>query len=109
MTLRGLPLLLKNHLRERRGTWVAKNDLTALRLPTSKGGTYGADLIGRKLRNLEEDAYIAVQYHHGHAHYRYIPDFLRTEYIPVSTRTNENQLWKDPTKAKGLLVAYKQA
>ena len=91
--MRGLPLHLKSYLRDR-GEWVAKNALCRLEIRTKKGGLYGADIISRTLRNLEEKSIVAVKYIDNHSHYKYIPEPIRKGYIPTSERDKEAILFK---------------
>lgn len=75
-----------------RGDWIQKNDICRIEFPTPKKGLYGADLVSRTLRRLEEESVIAVKYVGGAACYKYVPEPMRFMYIPTSQRTNE-QLW----------------
>jgi len=101
--MRGAPLHIKNYLRERK-EWVAKNDLCRLDIRTSKGGLYGADLISRTLRSLEESHIVAVQYVKRHSFYRYIPDYIRHLYIPTSIR--KNGMWINEKEKDRLIDRY---
>lgn len=92
---------LREHLKEERD-WLAKNFLCRLEFKTPRGGTYGADLISRKLRLMEEGSVIAVKYENGHSFYRHIPPSIRGYYIPTSQRIGEKR-WTDETKVKELL------
>jgi hypothetical protein len=94
MSLSGLPKLLKDYLKQV-NCWEAKNALSRMTWEN-----YGADLVGRTLRGLEERSVIAVRYDgaRSHAFYRYIPEDYRDKYIPSSQRPigKENELWKVP-------------
>lgn len=105
----GLPTLLTHYLRQS-GEWKAKNSLTQMvwKYEDGSGRVYGADLVSRKLRNIEEDGVIAVKHVRGHSHYKYVPDYLRALYIPVSERTGE-EMWRDPSEVSRLLEHYKVA
>ena len=91
--MRGLPLHLRSYLRDR-GDWIAKNALCRLEIRTKKGGLYGADIISRTLRTLEERRTIAVKYVDNHAHYKYIPEPIRVGYIPTTEREGD-KLFRD--------------
>lgn len=107
MKLSGLPLLLKDYLRQH-GDWVAKNELCARqwKYADGSGRAYGADLVSRKLRNFEEASVLAVKHVEGHSHYKYIPDYLRQLYVPVSQRTDGAAMWKDGAEVQRLQTTY---
>ncbi len=96
---------LEQYLRSS-GEWIAKNDLCRLEFKTKNGGLYGADLLSRKLRVLEESHILAVKYVDGHSFYKYIPDYARHLYIPTSLRPQEKVLWQDMEELNRLLNTY---
>lgn len=104
--MKGLPSLLRSYLRQD-GGWIAKNELTARvwKYEDGSGRTYGADLVSRKLRNLEEASIIAVKHVNGASVYKYLPTYLTALYIPISQRTGES-IWKDEGEMRRLLGAY---
>lgn len=98
---------LRAYLKANKG-WVAKNALCRLELKTKKGGLYGADLISRTLRAMEEERMVAVKYIDKHSHYRYIPDFVRHLYIPTSLRgLLPEKRWSNEETVKELLSYYR--
>lgn len=102
---KGLPLLIRKYAKEH-GGWIHKNDLSRLEFKTPKGGIYGAELISRKARLLEESSILAVKYEDGCALYKYIPDYLRDLYITSSSRSNPSTLWKDEMEVRRRMSLY---
>lgn len=72
----------------------------------NKDGTVASPaVISRRLRELEEEKLIAVRYENKrHAHYRYLQEQERENYIPTSERDKEysNNCWKDPSRVNEL-------
>lgn len=88
--------------------WVSKNELCRLELRTSRGGLYGADLISRTLRSMEEDSVIAVKHINGYSNYKYLPDYIQSLYIPTSRRAKDDEMFKDKEEVYRLLSDYKK-
>jgi len=88
--MKGLPLLLKNYMFERRGEWIPKGNITAVTFYHERGKSRGArylpETVGRTLRNLEEDRIIAVKPDGISVQYKYLPIDRRPYYITSSER-----------------------
>jgi len=57
----------------------------------SYGKRYLPETVGRALRHLEEDSYIAVKGDGISVQYKWIPQDLRMRYIPYSRRPNDKK------------------
>lgn len=73
------------------------------------GTTYGADTVGRKLREAEANSLIAVQHtEKNHSEYRYIPEAYQSKYIPIADRSDK--MWtnqKDEPVLARYAISYK--
>ena len=97
--MKGLPLQLVKYLQ---GTdWTPKGELTAIRwvhrTGKSRGHAYLPETVGRALRSLEEDRFIAVKPCGISVQYKYLPHHRRADYIPSSARVKgkESTLFKE--------------
>ena len=92
------------YLKEHDG-WHSKHALTAMKWVNQKDGTtYGADTVGRKLREAEANSLIAVQHtEKNHSEYRFIPEKFREKYIPIADRSDK--MWTNQ-KDEPVLVRY---
>lgn len=102
-----LPMQLKSILRSK-GDWLSKNEICRFELRTSKEGLYGADLISRTLRSMEEESIIAVKHINGYSNYKYLPDYIQSLYIPTSRRAKDDEMFKDKEEVYRLLSVYKK-
>jgi len=90
--------------------WHSKHALTAMKWVNQKDGTtYGADTVGRKLREAEANSLIAVQHtEKNHSEYRFIPEKFRDKYIPIADRSDK--MWtnqKDEPVPIRYAISYK--
>lgn len=103
--MKGAALQIKEYIKEN-GGWVGKNDLCRKEFRTKKGGIYGADLIARTVRSMQEQSIVAVKYIDGTSYYKYIPDYVRHLYIPTLQRKDEEVRWTDEVELNRLINYY---
>lgn len=54
---------------------------------------YTSQTVGRQLRKLEESRILAVRDYGKTKQYKFIPEHLRSKYIPTSSRTDKDVLF----------------
>lgn len=74
---------LRKYLRDNHG-WVAKGDLQRL---VAEKTSYTPENAGRRLRELEVEGKLEVQYRKGHAWYRYVPSVYEVHHREMQEQT----------------------
>ena len=81
---------LKDYFLSNKKSWFHKGTLLRLRLKNKQGNIYMGPTIGRALRNLESEKFLAVRPDKNgkSIEYRYLPEQLRDYYLNHSERPN---------------------